>query len=262
MIPDRFGNDEAFLFATEIEHDKSRNVWTIRVDPDCCLVGPAVDRDIKTLRTSHHDLTETSTGEQYSGRLLFSAGVVLLLNGKLVLLRRGPNAPSDPEKWQSPAGRCDGLPSETALSELYEELVVFENDHPVFVTYGERSNSLEPSYESALQRVDYYVEPDEWNRYSGTVPAPAKELLATIELEYGTEVYTDEMVAFFDQDASTLELRYVLKTEVATPSTIKCLDSEFGRTVELFEPETVIIMDDKLVSTQAYLAEVLYPDLS
>lgn len=261
MIPDEYGNDEAFLFATEIEHEISRNMWTIRVDPDSCLVGPAVDHDIKTIRDSNHDSTKTATGSRYNGRLLFSAGVVLLLNGQLVLLRRGANAPSDPGKWQSPAGRCDGPPGETALSELYEELVVLEGGCPVFVTHGERSKSFEPTYESALRRINHYVEPSKWNRYLGKRPLPAKDLFATVKLEYGAQSYTDKMVAFFDEDTSTLELRYVLETEVATPSTLKCVDSEFGRTVEMFAPSTVGKMNNKLVPTDAYLADTLYHNI-
>jgi len=261
MIPDEYGNDEAFLFASEIEHDIPQNRWIVRVNPDCCLVGPAVDRDVECIRNSEHNSTVTGSGKRYNGRLLFSAGVVLLLNGQLVLLRRGPNALTNPEKWQSPAGRCDAPPGKTALSELYEELVVIEDDQPVFIIYEGLSDSFEQTYEAALRRVDRYVEPAQWSRYSGSVPSQAEDFLAKIDFEYGTQQYSNEMVAFFNEEASTLELRHIIEVDVSNPETLRCIDSEYGREVGLFDLDALDDVDDELVPTDAHLRKILYPSL-
>jgi 8-oxo-dGTP pyrophosphatase MutT (NUDIX family) len=262
MISDTYDDDEAFLFATRIEHTADEGRWTIYVDPDEHLVGPATDLSVDTLRESGHDCVKTDGQRSYRGRLLFSAGVVLLVNGQPVLLQRGPGAPSDPGKWQSPAGRCEHPPGETALKEFYEELVVLEDDRPVFVTYDGQSGEFKSTYELTLQHIGRHTSPEKWSRYRGTIPDVAVDQVSTVELTFGEQLYTDEMVAFFDENNSTLELRYVIEIETPTPERMEFLDGEFDRTVRRFDPAKVCEMDpDDLVPTDAYLADKLYPKL-
>lgn len=261
MIPDGYGNDEAFLFATEIGHDPTADVWRIVVDPDESLVGPATDREVSALRAADCERVTTETGYAYRGQLLLSAGVVTLLNGQLVLLQRDADAPSDPGRWQSPAGRCDGPPGETALREFYEELLVFEGDTPVFIEYGGRSTDYEAVYQSRLESVAGPTDPDAWARYRGTVPEAVADEFATVELVYGDDTYTDEMLAVFDEASSTLELRYLVAAGVSAPERLRFVDPEYGRRVERFEPAAVAGMTDELVPADAALAERLYSRL-
>jgi 8-oxo-dGTP pyrophosphatase MutT (NUDIX family) len=257
------GDDRAFLCASRIAYDAPEDEWRIEVDPESPLVGPAADVDASALRESEVDRVGTERGYEYRGRLLFSAGVVVLVNGRVVLVRRDPDAPSDPGRWQSPAGRCEEPPGDTALRELYEELVVLEGDRPAFVVYDERSREFEGTYRSTLRRIDRPEPPSEWNRYRGSVPEAAAELSSTVAMEYGERTHTAEMVPFFDERNATLELRYVLAIEVPEPETLRFLDPEFGRTVRRFDPATVVGMDDRdLVPMERYLAETLYPEVA
>ena len=260
MNPETGGNDEVFLFATEISHDTATDTWRLEVDPDSSLVGPATDRDVAALRTADCERVATDSGYAYRGRLLFSAGVVVLLNGQLVLLQRDAGAPYDPGRWQSPAGRCDGPPGETALRELYEELLVFEGDTPVFIEYGDRSADFEKIYQSRLASVGGPTNSEAWARYRGTVPAHIDDAFATVELVYGDTTYTGEMLAVFDEANSTLELRYLLASSVADPDSLRFLDPEYDRRIDRFTPSAVAGMAD-LAPADAALAQRLYPQL-
>lgn len=264
MIPDGYGDDEGFLFATEIEHDTVADEWYVRVEPESHLAGPAADIDVSTLRTTETRRVETDTGVEYHGRLLFSAGAVVVVNGQVVLIHRDSAAPSDPEKWQSPAGRCEEPPGETGFRELYEELIVLEEGNPVFIeaTAADWTQAFEETYEATLQRRGYESPPAEWTRYRGTVPDAARRQLATVILEYGSRRRTSEMLAFFDESNSTLELRHPIAVDVETPSALQFVDGEFDRTIRRFPPAAVAAMDrEDLVPTDAHLADTLYPAL-
>lgn len=262
MIPDRYGDDQVFLFATEVEHDTAAEEWYIRVDPEDRLVGPAVDRDVATLRASDTRRVDTDTGYAYRGGILFSAGAVLVVNGQLVLLERDNAAPSDPGLWQSPAGRCEEQPGVTGYRELYEEVAIVEGDRPVFIepTSDDWSAPFEGTYAETLRRCGFEAPPDEWVHYRGTVPAAARSQTATVITEYGSQRYTCEMIAFFDEESSTLELRHPVAIEVDDPAALEFADGEFDRTVRRFPPEEVVSMadDGDLVPTDTYLAETLY----
>lgn len=263
MIPDKYGDDRAFLFATEIEHHPAAERWHIRVDPDDRLVGPAVDLDVETLQASKPRWIDTDTGYAYRGRILFSAGVVLVVNGQIVLLKRDSAAPSDPGQWQSPAGRCEEQPGVTGFRELYEEIAIAEGDRPVFIepTADDCSASFEGVYKETLRRCGFETSPDELVRYPGTVPAAARNQTATVITEYDSERYTCDMLAFFDEERSTLECRHPVAIEVDDPTALEFTDGEFDRVVRRFPPEDVISMaaDGDLVPTDTHLAQTLYP---
>lgn len=262
MIPDEYADDEAFVLASEIRY-REDDGWTVRVEPDGAVAGPETDRSVTAVQSASLERTETESGVRWTGDILVSSGVIALLNGELAMLWRDDDAPSDAECWQSPAGRCEGPPGETALREFYEELVVIEDGRPAFVQVDERSAAYEEEYEAALRRVDRHAPPADWRRYDAEVPPAAEPFLETVEVTFGTQQWTETMLCFFDEEASTLELRFVVATDVEDPEALELLDGEFDRHVERFDPATAAAMDrDDLVPTDAHLAETLYPALA
>lgn len=260
VIPAEYGDDEAFVLASDLVHDAEG--WTVRVDGEPVVAGPETDRPLEAVRDASPARTDADDGVRWTGEILLSSGVVVLLNGELAMLWRDDDAPEDAHRWQSPAGRCEGPPGETGLREFYEELVVLEGGRPAFVRFDERSPDYEDEYEAALRRVDRHAPPVEWERYEARVPEAAEPHLETVEVTCGDERWTDELLVFLDEDASTLECRFVVAVDVDDPQSLELLDGEFDRRVERHAPADVVAMDrDDLVPTDAYLADALYPDL-
>lgn len=265
LVPDSIPDDRAFLYATELTHDRARNEWTLRIDPDACLAGPAGETAVETIRNAPLERTEDETGEtvRYTGRILFSAGVVLVLDGKQVLLRRGDHAPTAPGKWTSPAGRCDGPPWDTALKEFYEELVILiGDDRPLFVTVGDASEHFRDVYASSLAATGWAGPPADWRSLPATTIAAAGDHYETIRTEYGVETFESEMLAYFDDASNTLELRLALAVEMPPDlplETFTFRDPEFGREIRRFGPAALEAKRaaGALVPTDAYLVATL-----
>lgn len=260
LVPEEIGDDRAFLYATGITYDAAEDRWTIRIDPESHLAGPEGDVDIETLRNATLQREQSGTKTRYIGKILFSAGVALRLDGNGVLLRRGENAETDPGKWTSPAGRCDHPPLETALKEFYEELVVLDGKtrQPVFITVDGPSGEFESVYRSSLSAAGIETDPEEWVRFEGVTPEGIREEYATVVTEYGDERFESDMLAYFNEAANTLELR--LAVSVETPpetdaSTLHFEDVEFDRDIARFSREELETLRaaGELVATDSYL---------
>jgi len=260
LIPDEIPDDRAFLYATELTHDRTRDRWTLRIDPDSCFAGPAGEMEIEAIRTASLDRTESADTIQYTGRILFSAGVVLVFDGKLVLLRRGDRAPVDPGKWTSPAGRCEEPPLDTALKEFYEELVIrYGTDgRPVFVTAGDASARFTDVYASSLATTDGSETKDDWLTLPGITLETVRDHYTTIRTEYGDETFSSEMLAYFNEASNTFELRLAIAVE--TPPELETTaftfyDAEFDRQIDRFGPEELEAKRNagELVPTDEYL---------
>jgi hypothetical protein len=263
LVPERYDEDTVFAYASKVVHDEAAGQWTLYADPQDCLVGDPVGIPIDAVRAEQPSRTEIGGKTIYEGRILFSAGVIMIVNGQHVLIYRDEDAPTDQDRWTSPAGRGDHDPGTTALKEFYEELAVTEGGKPAFITVDERSAAFEDTYEATLRTVDQYAPPGEWRRVAGTTPERYRPYLSSVVTEFGDERCTDELLAYYDVTSNTLELRFVVNVDV-TPERAEAFafhDGEAGREVKWFTESELLDFDsDDLVPTDAYVARELLPE--
>ncbi|MEF8806782.1 hypothetical protein [Natronomonas sp.] len=264
LVPDRYDDDAVFATADRVSHDAEADRWTLRIDPGEGLVGAPVGTPISDVQARRPTRTEDDDLTVLEGPVLFSAGVVTLVDGDFVLLYRDADASTDPERWTSPAGRGDHDPGTTALKEFYEELVILDGDTPVFVTVDDRSVALEEVYTAALRGIGNTTPPSEWDRVSASTPDRYRPYLSTVVTEVDGERFTDEMLAYYDAEANTLELRFVIALDLPNgrAEALSFADGEFDREVRRFtRSEYVALERADLVPTDAYMAhEIESPD--
>ncbi len=65
--------------------------------------------------------------------VLVSSGSFLFINNLLVLTQRTKDTLYDPEKWTSPAGRCDLSPLHTAYAETVEEIAIYDEKNRLHI---------------------------------------------------------------------------------------------------------------------------------
>lgn len=251
-IPER-REDELFFYANRLVYDGETDRWEIHVDPDDCLTGYAdavdVSHPIAAIEDSEPTVRNEGSRVVYEGRLLFSAGVILLIDGHVVLLYRDAEAPVDPCKWTSPAGRCDNTPGRTALQELYEELLVVSDGRPVHIAVPDRETLTGP-YQRTLRNNGIYASTTDWETVTAGCPPDYEPVVSTVETHYGDETAVDEFWAYFNTDSSVLELRYII--EISTPDSIPMIRFEDGE----YDRQTALFTHDEL---QAIPTEDLVP---
>ncbi|MDG5777956.1 NUDIX hydrolase [Haloarculaceae archaeon H-GB2-1] len=251
--PDRA--DELFFYAKRVVADDEG--WRIDVDPAHCLTGYADEVDVAyPLRELGVDERRIANGRTvYEGRIPFSAGVVLLVEGTFVMLYRDADAPSDPCKWTSPAGRCDHDPTQTAYRELYEELLVRANGRPAVVEVGDESAVAR--YETTLRERGFDHPREQWLRLPASVPDRYDSLHVPVETHYGDERHVGRFWPYWDDAKETLELRTIL--EIQRPGdgpSLSFSDPEYGRRVEQFTLDDLLsLSSDELVPANAALRE-------
>lgn len=264
-------DDTIFFYARRVATDN--HSWHIDVDSSSCLVALRTNQEglpiVNALREG--TLTETIEGNWtvYEGRVLISAGIILTVNGKVLMLQRDDKAPVDPLKWTSTAGRCDREPLLTALKEFYEEVVLFErtSGKPVFVDFPGHSYSaeLQDIYTETLTRTGFAHPPETWTHRPASIPDYAHPLLREVNISFGAnvpkqnnEVVMCQFFPIFDRENNTLELR--LLAELTVPPEVEAdlafLDGEYQRQARLFDQDEFAKMDDSsLVYAMAYLKE-------
>lgn len=261
LVPDAYEDDTVFLYASEVVHREDADTWVLRLDPENCLAG-AVGPSISTLRDATPTEKPVDGARLFDGPVLFSAGVLLLVNDRHLLLQRGDDAPTDPGLWTSPAGRCEHDPGTTALKEFYEELAIAVDDTPALVTWGDRTRDHTATYRRTLERVGWDAPEASWRELDAEVPPAFEDQLSTVVTEYGDRTFRDRMLVYFDADANTLELRFVLRI---TPSSavreaLSFRDGEFDRTVRLFDREQLRrVPRSALVATDAFVVDEILP---
>lgn len=263
IVPDSYDDDTVFLFASRLIHHRDPARWDIVVDPEHCLAG-AVGPPVSAIQSETPAIDDPGDRVVYEGRILLSAGVVFVLNGNHVLIERGPDAPTAPGQWTSPAGRCEHDPGTTALTEFYEELALTAGEHPVFVTWGERSDAYVETYRETVQQLGHDIPPTEWREFDAGVPDSFARHLSTVTTTYGDQEFSDEMLTYYVPETNTLELRFVLRVDVPGDvlETISLHDVEYDRTVALFDRETLKqIPPSDIVATDRYIVNELLPDI-
>lgn len=264
LVPDEYEADTVFATARRVVYDRIEDRWTLQVNPKSGLVGKPVGTPIEECRENRPSRTVKGSATIFEGPMLFSAGVITLVGGQYVLLYRGSDAPTAPEKWTSPAGRGDHDPGMTALKEFYEELLVLENGNPVFIHFDDRSPDFESIYMSALRGAGVTTQPSECHRIDGATPERYRPYLSTVVTEVGDERYTEEMLVYHDESANTLELRFVIEADISTERVAQLTfhDGELNREVRRFSPrEFMNLGPEELVSTDAYFASEITPEV-
>lgn len=250
--------DELFFYARRVTHDRRRGRWTITVDPDSCITGYADDVEVpvalEELTATAPEQTTSDGTTTYSGRIPFSAGVILLVDDAFVLLRRDAAAPVDPLMWTSPAGRCDADPTTTALRELYEELLVQADGRAAVVKPPENgvhgdgdpnSGDVIEAYRKTLQRNGVYSPRNRWVEVNTTVPPEYTDELERVETRYGDESFVDDFWAYWDEQSSTLELRKVYRLDrPADVDAVTFADAEYERKTSVVPRERLFSFDD------------------
>ncbi len=162
-------DDKVFFYASLVKKEND-------------IIKIYVNNNLATTSTSF-DVTTVSelrkTDKNYKSHLtdglkdvLISSGSFLFINSKLVLTKRTHDAPIDPNKWTSPAGRCDRNPLTTALKETAEEINIYckssgtyiypkgaehfikNKDNISFIPY-EKSSEL---FKINLNKVEFYLD--------------------------------------------------------------------------------------------------------
>jgi hypothetical protein len=256
FIPESL-NDMVFFYAGRVVKKRDSG-WSIYVDSDNCLVSldemegmPSIDE----FRMA--DLQEKTVDEQviYEGKVLFSGGVILTINDRILMLLRDRDARVDPLKWTSPAGRCDREPLFTSIKEFYEEVIIIDRKSgvPVFVTFSEGqayARELETVYAKTLKVKGLEDNVEKWDfvrarssdRYNLDIDVVCT-YFGPFENSGGSrigETFEGRFFTFFNKEDNTLELR--LSTSVCFPfeveDRLEFLDGEkYGRSVRLFSEQ-------------------------
>jgi hypothetical protein len=264
-------NDTVFFYATKLEkcHDLT---WSVDVDPAACLVSMAANTEglstVNELREGSLLKTVEDDRIIYQGKILLSSGIILAVNDKILMLLRDDEAPVDPLKWTSAAGRCDREPFLTALKEFYEEIILFDSvsGQPVFVIFPENDYLKEAKeiYRATLARKGFKHPVAEWvfinadfDRHNSSLLQQVRTRFASGEItgDGAPEVFTDMFFPFMDEENNTLELRLLASVSIPdkTESQLAFCDGEYKRTVKLFTVENFMRMEDSsLVGMMSY----------
>ncbi|APW99507.1 hypothetical protein CHINAEXTREME_17805 [Halobiforma lacisalsi AJ5] len=256
LVPETYDDDTVFLYASKVVHNTETDTWIVHIDPDNRLAG--VDNTpLEEIRNADPTVTTEGTREIYEGKILFSAGVIFLVNDRIALLQRDEEAPADPGKWTSPAGRCEHDPGTTALKEFYEELVITANERPVFVQWCGCSDEHFETYRNALSELGKNEPINDWQTVRAETPESFRSYFSTVRTKYDGRHFRDDLLTYYDTDANTLEFRFVLRITPSPEfaSSLTFADGEFNRDIGLFDPKTLQSMSsDDLVSMDAYFA--------
>lgn len=264
-------DDTVFFYATKVEN-AGDSTWSVDVNQTDCLVNMAANTDglpsVNELRKDRV-LKKAENGRVvYEGKILFSSGIILTVNSKILMLFRDDKAPVEPLKWTCPAGRCDKEPFLTALKEFYEEVILFDGvtGQPVFVNFPEHHyfEQAQEIYRLTLAGKGFMQPIEEWIFIDADFERNSSSLLRLVRTYFtageisrdGThEVYADRFFPFMDEENNTLELRLLASVSIPdkTEAQLTFCDGEYERTVKLFTNEDFIRMEDSsLVGTMLY----------
>lgn len=265
-------DDMVYFYARRIVKEHGSN-WIIYVAPNACLVNLRDRGDgLPTVEDLRQGVLQTKVGQDkaiFEGRVLFSGGIILTINGKILMLFRDKEAPVAPLKWTSPAGRCDREPLLTALKEFYEEVILFDkiSGKPVFVSFENEAyfEEVKKIYSRTLKRKGFMQPVEEWIFFHADVGGKFGYHLQEVRTYFGfdeesggssgEEVFTGKFFTFFDEEGNTLEMQFL--ASIMVPPEIEArmafCDGEFERTVRLFTEQEFMLMDESsLVPTMVY----------
>lgn len=147
--------------------------------------------------------------------VLVSSGCFLWINNKLLLTRRDNKTTFDPLHWTTPAGRCDRLPLQTALKELSEEIIIYD-DKKIYA-----AEQTKP-FVSQKNNVQFYHAIEKF-------PSDFSDIQLHIINTYidGNLVESAKLWYFYNPHVNTLELRLPLVAEL--PHNIQIKNAEFDQ---------------------------------
>lgn len=208
--------DKMYLLASEMIHDKKNNIWTIvlEIGKELVVLNSNISKKIPSvaeIRNTKPEVYENNNKVYYTGGCLFSAGVILIVNEKIIMLQKDSDAPFDPNKWTSTAGRCDLMPKDSSLKEFYEELSAFYEEGAVFFNIPGAGQTEKEIYNQTILRK------------KGTF-LPFKEVPCKIDEEHyncrvniqrGNNVFPGgSFWSYYDSANNTLELRMIARASI------------------------------------------------
>ena len=161
---------------------------------------------------------------QYStntlGPALVSSGSLLIINDMLAITKRTPDAKVDPDKWTTPAGRCDRTPLVTGIKETIEEIEISAKDGTILLP------DMARDLIHSRPNTDFY-----------TTSTCGIET-TNIEFYVGPQlIETAHMWSYFSQASNTLELRLPIIARLDEP--ISLSNPEFNTPAKLVDPHTL-----------------------
>ena len=210
------------------------------------------------------NLREKTVGDQviYEGKVLFSGGVILAVNDRILMLLRDRDAPVDPLKWTSPAGRCDREPLFASIKEFYEEVVIIDRKSgaPVFVTFSEGqiyAREMQAVYAKTLRGKGFKDRAETWDfapARSGDRYKLDMDVVCT-HFERNTnpgenlvgESFKGRFFTCFNKGDNTLELRLIASVcfPFEVDDRLLFLDGEkYGRIVRLFSEQDLLNLEN------------------
>lgn len=265
-------DDEVFFYARRLINEREAH-WNIHIDPNECLVSLKDMGDgmpmVEELRQGK--LQKQTTGDQisYEGRVLFSGGIILTVNGKILMLFRDEGAPVEPLKWTSPSGRCDREPLLTSLKEFYEEVIIYDqiSGNPIFVEFQDRgyTEDLKKIYSKTLKTKGFDKRFQQWEFIQAEMNNRFSTYLHKVQTSFGpydqsnvsinNEIYQGNFFTYFDEEGNTLEMRLLAALSISAEKEAQLAfqDGEYERDVKLFSKEDFMLLDEEsLVHTMTY----------
>lgn len=260
-------SDQVFFYAESLAMDDRS--YDVIVNPGACLVGmkvrPGAPLTVDDVRRSMVRKTERNNTQSYDGKILLSGGVILTINGKLLMLLRDEGAPVDPLTWTSAAGRCDREPLLTSLMEFYEEIILVDTKtgRPVFVVFPGHAYDTDATdtYCETLRNKGLDCRPEKWIKHAAVIDEMCPAVMRVVNTRFAAESYTNNFFIYYDDAFNTLELRILasLKISAEDEANLSLRDGEYNRQVRMFtKAECLGLDDDALVSAMRYYREFVW----
>lgn len=231
-------NDKVWLYGKSIK-ETGNGRYRINIDIDDCLVF-ANETVKENLLNKISDKNNIAYSKIYNSPIishirkgetkgvLLSAGMIPIMEDSIIMIERDSLAPTEPNKWQFPAGRSESIFSKViAEKEVKEEISVIEDKSEKIL-----------NIKSSLNKDDINISINIFNFQKN-----------------GKTFFTlrDNSVSFYDSDNKTLEQYHVSYIEKGN---YKLKDNEFDRNVsfvpvkDLLEKKikTVNVIDKQLKS--------------
>jgi len=251
-IIDDCDNDKLCLYSDKIVESKEKNQIEVYVNKENC---------ISTIKSSIvdypsvHNIRNSKNEKRIIGNVLLSSGIILFINNKLLLMKRGEDAQYDPSMWTTPAGRCDRDIEYTAFKEFYEEVYFIEKNKPIFIKISNLSvdyDSLKQIYYStvnknqkthqAIREIFYETEEVDWLKETLCIQKARESAAHTIGQEKNAKMFY-----FFDEEHNTLEFRKIVNIKIKNINELQIFDGEYKRDIALFDMDEIINSNEKYV---------------
>jgi ADP-ribose pyrophosphatase YjhB (NUDIX family) len=232
--------DKIYLYAKKIEN--LNNNFKLKIDSKNCIVV----LNEKTLKSMNliiksynlEEIIAPTVSQIRDGSIegiLFSAGVIAKNNNNdCLMLERDSGAPTEPNCWQFPAGRCEDINSiNTAKSEIQEEISVINPENNSLISVSEQVADNHKDY----TKVDIYI--DEKLSSENRSFAVFDKEFNTLEQFYFSKINKTNYLLKdneFDRKVSYISLEMLKNNEIRM---VELLNKEKKLFLNCFKKETI-----------------------